>query len=681
MDRKELPWLAVVLGLAGCGEPAAPSYHDPIVDLQPRPLEEVARAWLGPGQSVELREEDDTVWVVEALAQETWSRDEDTGLWTTPVPVGGAFAWTGSALTQLLVPGRTLRRVQSLEAPTEGDYRVHEGRIALAVEEAPATATFGARVEGALRSGERWRTSSERLVADGFPVWSGTRETLELPTPDGSTLTFVTRWAGPLAEEATLRVLDGTGERLSVALGEEPRPVRMEDLESGAITFEVTGPPGRALVMQPMGIPAEVGTYRDRPWGEDRPDVVLFLADTLRADMLAIHGGDPTWMPRTNELAQSSVRFLQARSASSWTLPSISSLLTGLHPGQHAATDEDTTLSHDLVTIAELFAANGYRTGAITDHSFFGHDYVLDQGFSWFQETMFPHWDLSRTVDDALAFLDRDDGRPVFLVVHSYRAHAPYRTGPEEDLSGWDALMERSEEMVREERAIQPAGSRARALLRAAPEMRALYDRGVQDLDQEFGRLADGIRSRGLLESGYLVFTSDHGEAFGENEDMGHGKKLWDVKIRVPLLVTGRDLAPRDVPHTVSTIDLAPTLAELCALAGRPNWPGGSLLEVDADRASYSYLLEENRQQLALVQGSRKLFSEPTVDALRARRVLEAFDLAQDPGEATTLEPDWLDELCEVGVSALDHFLTPAAQPGTIGVFKPDLRGIGYGGE
>src|SRR6185503_4376191 len=89
----------------------------------------------------------------------------------------------------------------------------------------------------------------------------------------------------------------------------------------------------------------------DHPAAADdpRPDVVLFLADTLRADVLAPYGGAPELAPNLNALAARSLRF-ECRSSATWTLPSISSLLSGHAPPQHGAVAPDLALGADALT-------------------------------------------------------------------------------------------------------------------------------------------------------------------------------------------------------------------------------------------------------------------------------------------------------------------------------------------
>ncbi len=700
------PLLALPLALA-CGRGGhEPAWVDLTQDFRPQPLGQVAGRWTArdpgassrphhatddasaPGASLSPLDE---VWIEATLTPADWTAGEVAGRWSAPRPRDGAFAYRPDGRTRLAAGDLEFRRVLEGTPPEAGDYLVEEQRLHLALAPdapLPAKVVYGVRVGNGRPDEGRWRVSDGSRVAAGIPVWTGEREVLTRDVPADCALSVVVRWSGPRdGERPTLRVLLDGEEKLAVRPDVVERhhrvPFSKRAREGARIAFEADGPPGLALFLVPRLVPAEVGDFRARPWGDDRPDVVLFLADTFRADLMAIHGGEPGATPRLDAFSDGALRFLEARATSSWTLPSISSMLTGLHPGQHAAVDQSHTLPEAHTTLAERFRASGYRTGAITDSAFFSHGYGLDQGFDWFCEYTYPDWDLTRTVDDALAFLGRDDGRPVFLVVHSYRVHAPYRTGPDEDLAGWEDLMADGFALLEDQAGGR--GTRQRVLLRLADRARELYVEGARDLDAEFGRLLDALSARGLLESGYLAVTSDHGEAFGENGQMMHGKDLYDVKLRVPLLVAGRDLAPGDVTHPVSLVDLAPTLTGLAGVAPAEGWSGTSLLTSDEQRTTYAFLLEDARKQLAIVDGDRKVLSLPTVEALAAGRALHAFDLARDPAEESDLAgaAEWVEGLLREQAEAVAPLLVPRAEPGRLGPGaenRPDLRQIGYGG-
>jgi len=432
--------------------------------------------------------------------------------------------------------------------------------------------------------------------------------------------------------------------------------------------------------------PLERGTYASRPWGRGRPDIVLFVADTFRADNLEAHGGAPELAPHLNELAAGSRRFLNARSPAAWTLPALGTLFTGIAPGRHGATDIGLALPRDLDTVTELLARRGYRTGAVTDSGFFTIAFGMDQGFDWFEENQNTSWDLDHTLAEAVRFLERDDGRPIFLVVHTYRTHAPFRRGPEEDPSEWEQLTEEAFAMLAERRNQNGGGDLKREVLLAFPDrMRELYRAGVRDLDEGVGFLLEELRRRDVLTDGYFVFTSDHGEALGENDDVLHGGRLWEVKLRVPLLLHGGGLEAGDVHWSASLADLAPTLLDLAGLDPPAAWSGASLLTLNEARTHFAYRLEERNRELAVIDADKKLLTAPDVERLRDGSVDHAFDLALDPGEERNVAgEEWAAELARRVWGKVADALKPATDATRVHATPEAMKGlgdIGYGDE
>src|SRR4029079_15656401 len=102
---------------------------------------------------------------------------------------------------------------------------------------------------------------------------------------------------------------------------------------------------GARVAAQPLaGVPAWSGVRRVRETrqprqaaGPDAPNVLVLLVDTLRADHVGVYGAAPRPTPALDALAASGLVFTEAVSQSSWTLPSVSSLFTGLHPRSHGA--------------------------------------------------------------------------------------------------------------------------------------------------------------------------------------------------------------------------------------------------------------------------------------------------------------------------------------------------------
>lgn len=623
-----------------------------------------------------------------ALPPSAWRTGELSGSFWLALPKSAALADPHGA--RLFAELACVEEPRALE-PFE--YRLGDGRLVLCwPDDAPPAVHLAARLENGREVDGQWQVRLGRLCGTGIPVWSGAREELVTDLPPASELSF--RFAhGTRSSTAEVRARIWLDEEVlfehSFAPGAstEPQPFTSPLPPDGRarvrLAFEVEGPPGLGVFFTPTLGPRAKGTPGSRPW-LSRPDIVLFLVDTLRADSLALHGGDPALAPNLNRFAKQSLCFPRARANAAWTLPSISSLLTGLHPGQHGATDEDLVLPAFHVTLPEVLERAGYRTGAITDGSFFAPIFGLDQGFEWFAQHDPPHWDLDRTLAEAQDFLQHDDGRPVFLVVHTYRVHQPYRTGAEEDRSAYDALMARVRSTTGTDSPAPEAG--LAALVQVQTELRALYREGVRDLDRGFGAFLAWLEARSFFEHGTLAFTSDHGEALGENHDFFHGGHLWEAKLAVPLLLRGPGIAARTAPHLAGPLDLAPTFAELARIPVDPSWVGASLLTLDHDRPSFAFQLASRSRQVAFLDGTRKVIMTPDDARLSGGSCEEAFDLESDPLEAHNLAASagWPAELTRRCAPAILGFLEARGTPERAGV-SPEVRqqldDVGYGGE
>jgi hypothetical protein len=621
-----------------------------------------------------------------AVPSSAWRVDERVGGFALELPPAAAAA--GPEALRLFAE---LVRVEDARALAPFEYRAEAQRVLLAWpgETPPPAMQLALRLETGRAQAGHWELRLGRLCGNGIPVWSGAREELVRDLPAESELSFRFAFVGADAVVARVRLADETLWEQLFAAGEAREPVRvalplLTRARVGArLAFEVEGAPGLAAFFAPTVAPRARGTPGARPY-PTRPDLVLFLADTLRADALEQGGGDPALAPALNRFAAQSLSFTGARANASWTLPSISSMLTGLHPGQHGATDEDLTLPDAHVTIAERLAEAGYRTGAITDGSFFAPIFGLGQGFEWFSQRDSARWDLDATLAEARAFLAEDDGRPVFLVVHTYRVHQPYRVGPEEDRSAYDALMERAR--VRAGTDSPGAAAGFGVLTQLADELRALYEAGVRDLDRGFGAFVAELEAQRFFERGTLVFTSDHGEALGENGEFFHGRTLWEAKLRVPLCLRGPGLAPRALALAAGPYDLAPTFAALAGLAPDPHWVGRPLAVLAEERPGFAFQLTRKSRQVALFEGTRKVLLTPEPERLARGECAHAFELAADPEEAHDLAPTatWPAELTRRLAPHVLEYLAPRAQEVRAGLsleLQRELEALGYGGD
>ncbi|HEX6882726.1 MAG TPA: sulfatase [Planctomycetota bacterium] len=672
---RHLALAALLLGACGSGEPAPWSA-----------LTGGQRASGGELPPMLRREPGgDAVWVDYALPAEQWRPHPETGGWRTLRPDGLSFLKAGEELA-LATPTRRFALDPEIHDATRladlvpGRFAAAGSRLYLCLapgEPVPEGLVFSVRKQRGVQDG---RPVLGGFTGEGFALWPGERMRFRAAVGSGRALRFHWSVEGLLgAREAAARLRvhqDGVlVAELECAAGVQGSgrwcELPLAAARASELEFELAGEPALALVLAPRLGPAEPA-----PRDERAPNLILFLADTLRADALGALGGPPGSTPALDALARASLSFTTARAPSTWTLPSQASMLSGLWPEQHGATERDLGLAAEIETLPERLAAQGWRTGAVTDSAFVSRQFGFDQGFEYFQE--FKRWNLGATLEAARAFLEADDGRPTFLFVQTYRTHMPYRTGPDEDRGPL-------RKMVREFRATCAAygGDGSLSEEEASARLLGLYREGVRALDQAFGAWWPGVQA---LAPTYLVFTSDHGEAFFEHGSVGHGGAPMEVKTRVPLLIHGPGIAAREVAESASLVDLPRTLATLAGVAPAPSFLGEDLLALARARPSYVFVHNEQDGLVAVVEGTRKVIAAANPERLAAGEIRGGTDLARDPGEKVDLAASegWGQELARAHAAALAELLRPRVAARRVELSEEDrtfLNDLGYGGE
>jgi len=291
-------------------------------------------------------------------------------------------------------------------------------------------------------------------------------------------------------------------------------------------------------------------------------NLVLISLDTTRADHLSLYGYPLATTPNLDRFARSSLVFEQARTVVPLTGPSHASVFTSLYPHRHGAFRNGVRLKEDRTTLAEILLARGYQTAAfVSGWTMRGTISGLNQGFLRYDDSFPTRYKVVNrerlaedTVEAVRVSLDQHPLRPpFFLFVHFFDPHAPYRHHP-----GIRELLE-----------IQ-----AQALPPERREPKALaYDSELAYLDLHLGALLQMLRLRGMLEETAVLIFSDHGESLGEHGYWGHGRKVYEQTLRVPIVLHAPGWFPegRRVRDPVTTLDLLPTLLTLLGVPRPPD--------------------------------------------------------------------------------------------------------------
>lgn len=354
-----------------------------------------------------------------------------------------------------------------------------------------------------------------------------------------------------------------------------------------------------------------------------RPNVVLIVVDTLRADRF--EALLETRLPYLRGLAARSTRFSNVSACSSWTPTATASIFTGLHPHQHGVRSGYLALeggkrlvpvdriSERLTTLPMVMAAAGYRTLGVSDNVNIGETMGFARGFDRFRQ--YAYVGAARITATARRLWQRrrrDDRRPTFLYLHLMDPHAPYHRR-----AGHVAPSPQAGEVA---------------------EDLARYDSELVYLDGQLGKLAAKLAwDRDTL----VVFTSDHGEAFGEHGQHGHPNQLYQELLSVPLMISkpGQRTSLR-VDEPVSGIDILPTLRGLLGLGSddldagldlRPAMAGSVLPARGLLAMRFGDFLQPPLARRALIDAGFKYI----VSAPSGR--VELYDLGADPGESHDL--------------------------------------------
>jgi arylsulfatase A-like enzyme len=322
-----------------------------------------------------------------------------------------------------------------------------------------------------------------------------------------------------------------------------------------------------------------------------RPNVIVLTVDTLRADHLALYGYPRSTTPAVDAFAASATVFDNAIVPRGSTRPSYASMLTGLYPFHHGVRSNGRVLHESVVTLAEVLRAAGYHTaGFVSNFVLLGEMSGLDQGFDVYDDRLEQRWDehpearvewpnyertAAHTLAAILGWLASGPPEPFCLFVNFIDPHGPYRPP-----ARYRELFRSGKTRLLHPRQIPPYVQDGDD--RNFYDYVDRYDGEIRLTDDAIAEVIRALRAEDLWEEALVVFTADHGEAFGEHlQYFEHHWHLWEETTRVPLVIrlprAGAG-APRRVRSVASPMDLLPTVAAYLGLEIDGELDGESLL-------------------------------------------------------------------------------------------------------
>ncbi len=400
-----------------------------------------------------------------------------------------------------------------------------------------------------------------------------------------------------------------------------------------------------------------------------RPEVtrvVVVTWDTTGADRLGPYGYDGNTTPSLDRFAAESVVFERAVSPVPTTLPSHSTIFTGLYPQDHGVRYNLVhKLDESAETLAEILHREGFKTAAFPSTEVLGRKFGLDQGFEHWDQLDIKETEVKRframaggtrpasdAVDAALKWLDGERDHKVFLWLHFYDPHHPYRP----------------------------------PFPYSSQYVNHPYDGEIAYTDAQFGRFYDELRADPAWSETLLVVAGDHGEGLQRHRETWHSYLVYETTQHVPLIVRAPGISARRVAEPVTLADLTPTVLDFVGTDPLEDIRGVSLRspmrgKSSGDRfvyfESHAGKLNYGWQELKGVRFRNwKLIesSEP-----------ELFDLDADPAELNNLaatDPErvhrFREELQRVEVSILDETMASKTDQQLSPEQQAEFAALGY---
>jgi len=437
------------------------------------------------------------------------------------------------------------------------------------------------------------------------------------------------------------------------------------------------------------------------------PPVVLVVVDTLRADHLGLYGYKRPTSPRLDAWAEGAAVFDWAFSASPWTLTSFGSIYTGLLPSRHGAgvllSAADQSAGHSVAgsmvllgtpksfggldpsvpTLAETLAAKGYATAAVVNNPFMHPLFGIARGFQSYDYMPGSNESIRRAdtvVDHALAWVEAHRTQPFFLLVHfidphmNYDAPPPFRGRFTGGIHSRVSLPVRDPRLIRQLAPSLPDADRA--------FITAAYDEEIAFVDDQLGRLLEGLRKFDVPQRGLIVITADHGEELFDHDGFEHGHSVYDELLHVPLLIEGKGVRPGRRRTAVSLVDIAPTvlaaagLPAPAALAGTSLWAALTTEAAVPRRDLFAERLLYGKEQKAVIHWPYKLILGPNEGEQRL------FNLVEDAGEHHNRAAEGAETASLAREAERVFAAAQTAPPPTAAIdaaTREKLRALGYG--
>lgn len=447
---------------------------------------------------------------------------------------------------------------------------------------------------------------------------------------------------------------------------------------------------------------ADIDTVHDTVYTESKaeyrktgPDIVLIVLDTLRPDHLSQYGYALDTSPGLASFAKVATQFNNAWAPSPWTLPSTTSILTGLHPLQHGMRHPGDILPPAMDTLAERLREEGWRTAGFSHNVSVSPRHGMNQGFDSFvintgKVLAYPH--ARRMINLAEEWVGQNQEGPAFLYLQPMNCHGPYKV----PTSKATALLGRtpSRQFRYYEGPMRSVMSEGKAAARKNVKPNYIksaieqYDTSIRYETDEVAGFLRELKSANRYDNAMIILTADHGEEFFEHGGFSHGYSLHTEVLAVPLMIKYPGQTKASVVEApVSLLDIYPTVLETLGIAVPASVEGRSLLTLSRgeERKEQPFVFDVDWSKrivgrALLDKGWKYIEIGHNYEGLRDETRL--YHLKSDRGENKSLAQKHVDRVTSMAetlareVKRLDVGIEPASR-----ISKEDreqLEALGY---
>ncbi|MGQ9618826.1 MAG: sulfatase [Candidatus Aminicenantia bacterium] len=379
---------------------------------------------------------------------------------------------------------------------------------------------------------------------------------------------------------------------------------------------------------------------------ENTIGIILISLDTFRRDYMGIYSGDRFITPEIDKLAKDSVVFENAYAQSSWTLPSHTSIFTGLFPVNHFTNTARNKIPDAILTLPQILKFRGFVNFAYTGGCYVSARHGFCKGFDLYKEgDGFQLPDSSTPIyERASSFLSNSKGKNFFLFLHTYQFHDPLFSPndvKEEVFKDkkliWDLLFLNQ--------LLKKKGSKP-FTKEEIENIKLLYRAEAKTIDKHLiGPLIRKLREEGLYDETMIILTSDHGDEIMEHGGFLHGNTLYNELIRIPLIIKFpyQKFKGKRISKNVRHVDLAPTILDFLGFEpSKYPMDGESLIPLikgkeNKERPIFSEIYYPKEKldappSSAIILGNFKLIFNGKFSG-NPELQYELYDLSKDPEE------------------------------------------------